>query len=96
MKTDERSKLYRALMSYNSAYNDFLSGPIIDRTNFENFFGILYFDLRNQMKMYQLNDDPGSNYTINALVWHEKEIELHTSSNKLLIKAQTFLYSFFK
>ena len=48
LTTDEESRLYRALMSYNSAYNDFLSGPLIDRVNFKNLFGILYFDLRNQ------------------------------------------------
>ena len=35
-------------MSYSSAYNDFLSGTLIDRTNFKNIFGPLYFDLRNQ------------------------------------------------
>ena len=34
----EESRLYRALMSYSSAYNDFLSGSIIDRTNFQNLF----------------------------------------------------------
>ena len=34
----EESRLYRALMSYSSAY----------RTNFKNLFGLLYFDLRNQ------------------------------------------------
>ena len=46
MTTVEESRLYRTLMSYSSAYNDFLSGSIIDRTNFRNLFGLLYFDLR--------------------------------------------------
>ena len=92
----EESRLYRALMSYSSAYNDVLSGPIIDRTNFKNLFGILYFDLRNQgddikdsvvSLTYQLTGNPAGNYTLNALVLHEKEIELYTASGKLLIKA---------
>ena len=94
----EESRLYRALMSYSSAYNDVLSGPIIDRTNFKNLFGILYFDLRNQGDdvkdsvvsltfRYQLTGAPGAPYTLNALVLHEKEIELYTASEKLLIKA---------
>ena len=30
MTTNEESRLYRALMSYSSAYNDFLVGPLID------------------------------------------------------------------
>ena len=34
----EESRLYRALMSFSSAYNDVLSGPLIDRTNFEKSF----------------------------------------------------------
>ena len=84
-------------MSYSSAYNDFLSGSLIDRTNFRNLFGLLYFDLRNQDDVkdsvvsltfrYQLTGNPAGNYTLNALVLHEKEIELYTSSGKLLIKA---------
>ena len=94
----EESRLYRALISYSSAYNDVLSGSIIDRTNFKNLFGLLYFDLRNQGDdvkdsvvsltfRYQLTSNPGGNYTLNALILHEKEIELYTSSGKLLIKA---------
>ena len=94
----EESRLYRALMAFSSAYNDFLSGPIIDRINFRNLFGLLYFDLRNQSEdikdsvvaltfRYQLTDNPAAPYTLNALVLHEKEIELYTASGKLLIKA---------
>ena len=94
----EESRLYRALVSYSSAYNDFLSGSIIDRTNFKNLFGLLYFDLRNQGDdvkdavvsltfRYQLTGAPAGNYTLNALILHEQEIELYTSSGKLLIKA---------
>ena len=94
----EESRLYRALVSFSSAYNDVLSGPIIDRTNFKDLFGLLYFDLRNQTDdvkdsvvsltfRYQLTGNPAGNYTLNALVLHEKEIELYTSSGKLLIKA---------
>ena len=85
-------------MRYNSAYNDFLSGSLIDRANCQNLFGIIYFDLRDQEEdtknslvsltfRYELNGANATNYTLNALVLHEKEIELYTSSGKLLIKA---------
>ena len=98
LSSTEESRLYRALMSYSAAYNDVLSGPVIDRTNFKNLFGVLYFDLRNQSEdikdsvvaltfRYQLTGNPAGNYTLNALVLHEKEIELYTASGKLLIKA---------
>ena len=79
LSSTEESRLYRALMSYSSAYNDVLSGCIIDRTNFKNLFGLLYFDLRNQQNdvknsvvsltfRYQLTGAPAGNYTLNALV----------------------------
>ena len=98
MTSDEESRLYRALLSFNSAYNDFLSGPLITRDNFKKIFGMLYFDLRNQEEdvkdsvvsltfRYELNGAPGAGYKLNALVLHEKEIELYTASGKLLIKA---------
>ena len=98
MTSDEESRLYRTLMSFNSGYNDFLSGPLIDRANFKNLFGMIYFDLRNQGEdvkdsvvsltfRYELNGANPTNYTLNALVLHEREIELYTASGKLLIKA---------
>ena len=98
MTSQEESRLYRALMAFNSGYNDFLSGPLIDRANFRNLFGMIYFDLRNQEEdvkdsvvsltfRYELNGGNATNYTLNALVLHEKEIELYTASGKLLVKA---------
>ena len=98
MTTDEETRLYRVLMSYSSGYNDFLSGPLIDRANFRNRFRMLYFNLRNQEEdvkdsvvlltvRYELNGAHQTNYTMNALVLHEKEIELYTASGKLLIEA---------
>ena len=99
MTSQEESRLYRALMSFNSGYNDFLSGPLIDRANFRNLFGMIYFDLRNQEEdiknsaavsltfRYELNGANPTGYTLNALMLHEREIELYTASGKLLIKA---------
>ena len=48
LSANEESRLYRTLMSVNSGYNDFPSGSLLDRSNFRNLFGIIYFDLRNQ------------------------------------------------
>lgn len=85
-------------MSYNSAYNDYMWNSIIDCTNFEKLFEIIYFYLRNQdidirnassvnlTFRYELNGANATQYTINAFVLHESEIELFTSSGKLLIK----------
>ena len=38
MTADEESRLFRALMRYNAAYNDFLSGSLIDGANFKSIF----------------------------------------------------------
>ena len=59
---------------------------------------MLHFDLRNQeddikdstvslMSKFELNEAPNATYRVNALILHEREIELYTSSGKLLIKA---------
>ena len=57
---------------------------------------MLYFDLRNQEEdikdvvsltfRYELNGANAVEYRVNALVLHESDIELYTSSGKLLIK----------
>ena len=96
-KTEEEERLYRTLMSYNSFNNDKVSYPIINRANFRNLFGILYFDLRKQpydMKNgtvtldfdFELNGDNNTDYKINALVLNEKEVVLYTDSGKLMLK----------
>ena len=95
--SEEESRLYRALMSFSSSYDDIFSNPIINRSNFRNLFGILYFDLRRQTYDvkngtvslnfdYKLNGANGTNVRINALVLHEETIELYTSSGKLMIR----------
>ena len=96
--SESESRLYRALMSYNHAYNDKkFSYPIIDRANFRNLFGILYFDLRKQPHdekngtvtldfNYDLNGDNPTNVRINALVLNEKEVVLYTDSGKIMLK----------
>ena len=72
MTAQEESRLYRALMSYNSAYNDFLSGSLIDRSNFKNLYGIIYFDQRNQDEdtcTASRNNRQGSKYsTVYSLI----------------------------
>ena len=96
--SEVESRLYHALMSFNFSYDDFLSAPIIDQSNFRNLFGILYFDLRNQeddikngdvsLKLeYQLNGANPTNYRLNALVLQEEHMELYTQSGKLMVRA---------
>ena len=78
MNTDVESIFYRALFSYSSAYNDFLSGTLINRENVSKLLGILYFNLRKQEddtkdSIVSLTFRYESN-TLNALVYMKKKL----------------------
>ena len=94
----EFSRLYRALMSFNSSYNNMETGTLINIENFRNLFGLIYFDLRNQEEdlkdsavsltfRYELSAALDAQMQINSLVLYEHELELYTDSGKLLIRA---------
>ena len=78
---EDECRLYRALRSYNSAYNDYMWNSLINRSNFKKLFGIIYFDLRHQdidirnassvnlTFRYELHGDSNTQYTITALFY---------------------------
>ena len=96
--TTDPSRVFREVMSYVYANNDFPGGTLLNRSNFESLFPFVYFDLTKQ-KMdikdgatklsfhYDLSANPNLDYNIYALVLHEKEAELEQKSGKLLIRA---------
>ena len=51
LSANEESRLYRALMNFNSGYNDLLSGSLTDRSNFRNLFGIIYLTWETKRKI---------------------------------------------
>ena len=76
-------------MSFNSGYNGFLSGSLIDRSNFRNLFGIIYFDLRNQEEdtkntlvsltfRYELNGANNTNYYMAESVFAMQLVNLRS------------------
>ena len=92
------ARVFREVMNYVYANNDFQGGTLLNRSNFENLFPFVYFDLTNQKidlkdgvtKLsfhYELSADPNANYNIYALVLHEREAELEQKSGKLLLRA---------
>ena len=42
------SRVYRGILAYNHENNDFQGGTILNITNYENLFPIIYFDLTKQ------------------------------------------------
>ena len=92
------ARVFREVMGYVYANNDFQGGTLLNRSNFENLFPFVYFDLTKQKidlkdgvtKLsfhYELSDNPNANYNFYALVLHEREAEIEQKSGKLLLRA---------
>ena len=94
----EPERLFRQIMGYVYANNDFQGGTLLNRTNFESLFPFVYFDLTKQ-KMdikdgvtkiafhYELSANPNADYNIYALVLHERVAEISQQDGKLLLRA---------
>lgn len=93
--TNELVKTYRTLLQYNKSFNDFLTASSIDIENFQNLYGMIYFDLRNQETelrsgttklnfRFTLNGAPNAPYTCYSLVLYEEEIEVIMSCKAML------------
>ena len=94
----EPARVFREVMGYVYANNDFQGGTLLNRSNFENIFPFVYFDLTKQKidikdgvtKLsfhYELSANPNADYNIYALVLHEREAEIEQQSGKLLLRA---------
>ena len=94
----EPARVFREVMGYVYANNDFQGGTLLNRSNFENLFSFVYFDLTKQKidlkdgvtKLsfhYELSANPNDDYNIYALVLHEREAEIEQQSGKLLLRA---------
>ena len=92
------ARVFRDVMSYVFANNDFQGGTLLNRSNFENIFPFVYFDL-NKQKLdikdgvtklafhYELSGNTATDYNIYALIMHEREAEIEQQSGKLLLRA---------
>ena len=92
------ARVFREVMGYVYANNDFQGGTLLNRTNFESLFPFVYFDLTKQ-KMdikdgvtklafhYELSANPNADYNIYAIVLHERVAEIEQEGGKLLLRA---------
>ena len=96
--SEDPSRVFRDVMSYVFANNDFQGGTLLNRSNFENLFPFVYFDLTKQKidlkdgvtKLafhYELSGGTATEYNIYALILHEREAEIEQQSGKLLLRA---------
>ena len=92
------ARVFREVMGYVYANNDFQGGTLLNRTNFESLFPSVYFDLTKQKldikdgvtKLafhYESSANPNADYNIYALILHERETEIEKHGGKLLLRA---------
>ena len=92
------ARVFKEVMGYVYANNDFQGGTLLKRSNFESLFPFVYFDLTKQ-KMdikdgvtklsfhYELSANPNADYNLYAVVLHEREAEIEQEGGKLLLRA---------
>ena len=91
---EDLSRVYRDVMSYVYANNDFQGGTLLNISKFKTLFPFVYFELTKQ-KMhikdgvtklafhYELSDNWTTDYNIYALVLHEKTAEIEQQATSL-------------
>ena len=94
----DMARVFRNVMSYVYANNDYQGGTLLNIGNFKSLFPFVYFDLTKQ-KMdikdgvtklavhYELSANPNADYNIYALVLHERVAEISQQDGKLLLRA---------
>ena len=93
----EPTRVFRDVMKYVYANNDYQGGTLLNRDNYQNLFPFIYFDLTKQKldikdgvtKLsfhYELSGTTAANYTLYALVLYEREAEIEQRSGKLLLR----------
>ena len=96
--SEDPSRVFRDVMKYVYANNDFQGGTLLNRQNFEKIFPFVYFDLTKEKldlkdgvtKLafhYELSGATAANYNIYALVLHERKAEIAQESGKILLRA---------
>ena len=92
------TRVFRGLLEYVHANNDFQGGTILDMASYKKVYPIIYFDLTKQ-KMdikdgvtklafhFELSANPNADYNFYALVLHEREAEIKQEDGKLLLRA---------
>ena len=91
------TRVFRGLLEYVHANNDFQGGTILDMASYKKVYPIIYFDLTKQ-KMdikdgvtklafhFELSANPNADYNFYALVLHEREAEIKQEDGKLLLR----------
>ena len=94
----EMTRVFRNVLKYTYSNNDYQGGTMLNATNFATIYPFIYFDLRNQKEdikdgatiltfKYTLSGTTATDYSVYSLVLYEQDIELISSSGKLMIRS---------
>ena len=92
------SRVFRDVMKYVNANNDFEGGTLLNISNYKNLFPFIYFDLTKQATdikdgntrlsfHYELSDTTATDYTIYGIVLSERTAEINKVAGKLLLRS---------
>ena len=96
--TKDATRVFRDVMSYVYANNDYQGGTLLTISNFKTLYPFVYFDLTKQ-KMdikdivtklsfhYELSGQTETDYIIFGIVLSEQEAEIEKEGGKLLLRA---------
>ena len=94
----EPTRVFRDLLRFAHANNYYAGDTLINRSNFESLYQLVYFDLTRQPEdvkdgstklsfTYELSDTAVANYTIYAFVLYEQDIEVRKKDGKLTLRS---------
>ena len=93
----ELSHVYRDVLKYVHKNSEFSEGSLLNLSNFQLLFPLIYFDLTKQKEdvkdgttkltfRYELSDTTATAYSVYALTLYEQEAELVQQNGKLLFR----------
>ena len=94
---EDTSRVFRDVMKYVNANNDFQGGTLLNISNYKELFPFIYFDLTKQ-KMdikdgatkltfhYELSDVTAQSYVIYGIMIREEKAEIENLGGKLLLR----------
>ena len=89
-------RIFRDVINYTHKQNDKNTGTLLNRSNFQSLFGLLYFNLTYEnfsihpdpkqiVLRYRLNIPPGPDYKVFAIILYQETVSIDTIGNDIVI-----------
>ena len=94
----EPTRVFRDVLKYVHANNDYAGSTLLDRSNFTSLFPFAYFDLTKQptdikdgmtklVFKYTLSGVTNANYSVYSLILYEQDVEMRKTDGKLVLRS---------